>query len=158
MQRQVRQCIRGANLFLDSELKTPLARSSQCFPLERCSLGTCVEQTVQDIMYNGMDYSQKGPGDDEENAEANDTAREIGTGSGNGFDAEGKSPDPRYPHMLKYPESSAPEDCLYEVKWGGNPGEGKVDFEIRSKRKSGIVGFCSTKETVRESLVKEYFI
>ena len=107
-------------------------------------------------MYNGMDYSLKGPGDDEENAEANDAAREKGTGSGNEFDAEGKSPDPRYPHMLNYPESSAPEDCLYVVKWGGNPGGGKVDFEIRSKRKMGIVGFGSTKETVRESLVKEY--
>ena len=107
-------------------------------------------------MYNGMDYSLKGPGDDEENAEANDAAREKGTGSGNEFDAD-KSPDPRYPHMLNYPESSAPEDCLYVVKWGGNPGGGKVDFEIRSKRKMGIVGFGSTKETVRESLVKEYF-
>ena len=111
-----------------TRFQTPL-RSSQCFPLERCSLGICVEQTAQDIMYGGMDYSMI-PDDDLENAK--DTA----------------PPDPRYPHMLKYPETSAPEDCLYVLKWGGMPGGGKVDFEVRSKRKTGIVGFSIAKETV----------
>ena len=147
----------SVNLFLDSIRIKNGSRSSQCFPLERCSLGTCVEQTVQDIMYNGIDYSWKVPGD-EEGGEANDTAREIGTGTENTDDLETEDEDsspggnaeegPHHTHILKYPESSAPEDCLYVVKWGGEPGAGKVDFEIRSKRKTGMIGFCKTKETV----------
>ena len=112
---------------------------------------------MQDIMYNGIDYSWKVPGD-EEGGEANDTAREIGTGTENTDDLETEDEDsspggnaeegPHHTHILKYPESSAPEDCLYVVKWGGEPGAGKVDFEIRSKRKTGMIGFCKTKETV----------
>ena len=122
-------------------LSLSLARSSHCFPLERCSLGICVEQTAQDIMYNGFDYSMKVPGEEgEEQAETETQGKETGTGD---------EVDLRYPHMLKYPESSAPEDCLFVVKWGGEPGTGQVNFEIRSKRKTGIVGFCRTKETVR---------
>lgn len=138
-----------------------LSRSSQCFPLERCSLGTCVEQTVQDIMYNGVDYSMKLPGD-EEDGEANDTSPEKGTGSDDAVDleVEDSSSDPHYTHVLKYPETSALEDCLFVVKWGGEPGAGKVDFEIRSKRKAGIVGFFSSKETVsfilKNTLSKAY--
>ena len=122
-------------------LSLSLARSSHCFPLERCSLGICVEQTAQDIMYNGFDYSMKVPGDEgEEQAETETQGKETGTGD---------EVDLRYPHMLKFPESSAPEDCLFVVKWRGEPGTGQVNFEIRSKRKTGIVGFCRTKETVR---------
>ena len=117
------------------------APSSHCFPLERCSLGICVEQTAQDIMYNGFDYSMKVP-DEEEEEQAEKDPQGKGTETGDGVDL-------RYPHMLKYPESSAPEDCLFVVKWGGDPGTGQVNFEIRSKRKTGIVGFCKTKETVR---------
>ena len=89
------------------------------------------------------------PGD-EEDGEANDTSPEKGTGNDDAVDleVEDSSSDPHYTHVLKYPETSALEDCLFVVKWGGEPGAGKVDFEIRSKRKTGIVGFFSSKETV----------
>ena len=108
---------------------------------------------MQDIMYNGVD-SFKMP--DDEEGEADDAAQEVGTENTDGTDVvdEDSSPEQsesgsRHRNVLRFPESCSLKDCLYVVKWGGTPGSGKVDFEIRSKRKMGILGFCYTKETVR---------
>ena len=143
------------------EHKLNVGRSSQCFPLEQCSLGVCVEQTMQDIMYNGVD-SFKMPDDDEEEEEEeeegeadDEAAQEMETENSDDTDvvdedsfSEHSESDPHYPNVLRFPESCSLKDCIYVVKWGGTPGAGKVDFEIRSKRQTGILGFCYTKETV----------